>query len=138
MLNAGNALIRPFASEVLTSYLKQRKYPHWTSYFVKYKSVVDDQKGKSHFNWTIDDINYIVLRTGCWPFIKYHCTKHPYVNLYKEDIFFTTLKIINLGIPCLAYGVGSYFLIKHTEVVETKYGPISIYFLYKENPHSMY
>lgn len=135
---AKRVVSRPYASQILTSYLKQRKYPHWTSYFVKYSSVVDDQRGKSHFNWTVDGVNYIVLRTGCWPYIKYHCSKHTPLNLSKEDKFYGALKIINLGIPCLAYGLGSYFLISHRELVKTNQGETYVYFLYKENPESMF
>ena len=130
--------MRPKASVVLSKYIQQRNYPHWTSYFVKYKSVVDDQRGKSHFNWDVDGKNYHILRTGCWPYIKYHCTRRPLENLNIEDRLFTALKIINFGIPCLAYGVGASFLIRHKEIIETEHGSVVLYFLYKENPDSMY
>ncbi len=40
---------------------------------------------------------------------------------------------MNLGIPCLAYGIAAEFLISHTEVVKTSKGNITIYFLYKED-----
>ena len=46
----------------------------------------------------MDDVNYHVLRTGCYPFLKFHCSKCPYDQaLDSEDLFFTILKIINLG-----------------------------------------
>ena len=131
-------MIRPSASHVLTSHLRQRKYPHWTSYFVKYKSVIDDQRGKSHFNWDVDGVNYHILRTGCWPFIKYHCSKRTHADLQMEDRFFSVIKIINLGIPCLAYGIGACCLIKHKETVRTDQGCVDLYFLYKENSDSLY
>jgi len=132
------ALKCPLASRVLSLHLRKRRYPNWTSYFVKYKSVVNDQRGRSHFNWIVDDYNYHILRTGCWPYIKYHCTKRPHENLQSEDLFFRILKIINFGIPCLAYGIGAHFLIKHKESVCTEQGKVDIYFLYKENPDSLF
>uniref|UniRef100_H2YEA0 Uncharacterized protein n=1 Tax=Ciona savignyi TaxID=51511 RepID=H2YEA0_CIOSA len=128
----------PTASLVLSEHLKSRNYPHWTSYFVKYKDVKDDQRGKSHFNWSVRGHNYHILRTGCWPFIKYHCTKRPFEDLSRDDKFFRVLKILNLGIPCLAYGVGSWFLISSTEIVKTGHGDVTLYFLYQENPNARY
>ena len=39
---------------------------------------------------------------------------------------------MNLGIPCLAYGIAAEFLISHKEVMKTSKGDITIHFLYKE------
>ncbi|XP_060523900.1 uncharacterized protein C15orf61 [Cylas formicarius] len=128
----------PTSSEVLTSYLKQCNEPPWTSYFVKYSTIKDDQWGKSHFNWHVGQSNYHILRTGCYPFIKYHCTKRIEQNLFLEDIFFRFIKILNLGLPCVAYGIAANFLIKHVEVVHTKKGYVQIYFLYPEDKGSLY
>lgn len=88
---------RPKASEVLTAYLKQVKEPPWTSYFVKQSSVVNDQFGKSHFNWNVGLSNYHILRTGCFPYLKYHCTKREYQDLALEDTFMGIIKFMNLG-----------------------------------------
>lgn len=90
-------LCRPKASTVLTCYLKQCKEPPWTSYFVKYSSVEDDQFGRSHFNWRVNESNYHILRTGCYPYIKYHCTKRPYQDLSTEDNLYRVIKAVNLG-----------------------------------------
>ncbi len=130
--------MKPLASELLTCHLVQRKLPHWTSFFVPYKALINDQFGLSHFNWPINGTNYHILRTGCFPYIKYHCSKASYQNLDMENKFFGFLKLINLGVPTLAYGLVTIFLITHSEVVETKHGPVKIYFHIKEDHNAVY
>ena len=134
------ARTKPKASEVLTAYLKQCNEPPWTSYFIKQKDVINDQFGRSHFNWTLDTgANYHILRTGCFPYIKYHCTSRPIQDLSLDDNFFKFMKIINLGIPTLFYGLAAKFLIRHIEIVEMPGGQkIPIYFLYEEDKGSQY
>lgn len=88
---------RPKGSEVLSAYIKQCKEPPWTSYFIRYKDIEDDQWGKSHFNWKVGNSNYHILRTGCYPYIKYHCTKRSVQDLQIEDNFFRAIKVLNLG-----------------------------------------
>ncbi|XP_043843352.1 uncharacterized protein C15orf61 homolog [Dromiciops gliroides] len=129
---------KPRASEVLTQHLLQRRLPHWTSFCVPYSAVHNDQFGLSHFNWAVQGANYHVLRTGCFPFIKYHCSKAPWQDLDRQDQFFTALKVINLGIPTLLYGLGSWLFARVTETVHTSYGPITVYFLNKEDEGAMY
>jgi len=131
--------MRPKASSVLTAYLKQCNEPPWTSYFIRQKDVSNDQWGRSHFNWTLDTgTNYHILRTGCQPYIKYHCTKRPIQDLSIENAFFNCIKVINLGIPTLMYGLGAVMLIKHTEQVKMPGAAIPIYFLYEEDKGSFY
>ncbi|GIY62287.1 uncharacterized protein C15orf61 [Caerostris extrusa] len=125
-------LKKPTASDVLSYHIKQRNYPPWTSYFVKYKNIINDQFSLSHFNWQVDHSNYHILRTGCYPFIKYHCTRRQFQDLEMENTFFLYLKILNLGLPTLAYGLGSMFLIKYEETVITPSGPVKIFFLNEE------
>ena len=89
---------RPYASVLLESHICINKYPYWTSYAVKYSDICNDQFGKSHFNHQIDGHNYHILRVGCYPFIKYHCTKRSFENLEQEDRLYTWLKFLNLGL----------------------------------------
>ncbi|XP_067630370.1 uncharacterized protein C15orf61 homolog [Eurosta solidaginis] len=134
------SLLKPKASQVLTAYLKQCNEPPWTSYFVKFKDVANDQRGWSHFNWTLDTgTNYHILRTGCYPYMKYHCSKRPIQDLSLEDTFFRILKVINFGLPMLFYGLAAIHLITHEEIVYLPSGvQVSIYFLYAEDKGSIY
>ena len=120
------------SSEVVSAYIRQRKYPSWTAFYMKQRDVVNDQFGQSHFNWNVDGINYHVLRTGCYPLIKFHCTKAPYSNLVIENIFYGVLKLINFGIPCFLYGISGIFLAKHKETVCIGGSKIELSFWYKE------
>jgi len=125
--------IKPKASTVLTFHLRQRGYPHWTSYSVKYKDVVNDQWGRSHFNWDVDGYNYHILRTGCWPFMKYHVSRRSHQDLSLDDTFFRCLKVLNLGIPTLAYGLGCWLVITCQEDIATDKGTVTIYFAIPED-----
>ncbi|KAJ2952087.1 hypothetical protein O0L34_g4357 [Tuta absoluta] len=129
-------LSRPPASEVLTAYLVQCEEPPWTSYFVKYSSVKDDQFGRSNFNWKVGQSNYQILRTGCFPYMKYHCSRKEEEDLSTSDKFMRVIKVANLGIPCLLYGLAATMLIKHEEIVHTSKGPVTIYFLLPEHKGS--
>ncbi|KAJ8727456.1 hypothetical protein PYW07_001575 [Mythimna separata] len=129
---------KPTASEVLTAYLTQCKEPPWTSYFVKYSSVKNDQFGMSNFNWKVGSSNYQILRTGCYPYMKYHCSKKAAEDLSTSDKFMRFIKVINFGIPCLLYGLAATQLIRHEEIVNTAKGPVTIYFLMPEDKGSSY
>jgi hypothetical protein len=74
----------PKSSEILSEYLKQRKFPTWTAFYVAQCDVENDLWGKSHFNFEVqkkpkscESENYHILRTGAFPFIKFHCSLRP-------------------------------------------------------------
>jgi len=46
--------------------------------------------------------------------------------------------MLTTGIPTLAYGIGSWLLVKHHEDVPTSCGPVRIYFLMKEEDDARY
>uniref|UniRef100_A0A1B0D2Y1 Uncharacterized protein n=1 Tax=Phlebotomus papatasi TaxID=29031 RepID=A0A1B0D2Y1_PHLPP len=126
-------------SEVLTAYLEQIGEPPWTSFFIKKKDVENDFFGLSHYNWTLKSgNNYHILRTGAHPYMKYHCTKRPIENLAVENAFYGVIKVMNLGIPQLMYGLAATHLISYEEFVIVGSSKIPIYFLYKEDKGSKY
>jgi hypothetical protein len=133
----------PKASEVLRCHIRQRHYPPWTSYFLAQYDCLNDQFGQSHFEFDIDGRNYHVLRTGCFPFLKYHCTQRTKTNdgndLSFENRLYGFMKCFNLGLPTLLYGLVAIFLIRHSETIYTRqHGPTKIYFLLKENPDASF
>ena len=116
----------PKSSTVLSHYLKLRGYPEWTAFYVPYCQAENDLYPKSHFNFqpsAVDSssggqvVNYHVLRTGAFPFIKFHCTRRPVQDLGLEDRFYLGLKLLNLGLPTLVYGLAGLAWARHTEVV---------------------
>ncbi|XP_041970289.1 uncharacterized protein C15orf61 homolog isoform X2 [Aricia agestis] len=92
----------------------------------------------SNFNWKVGSSNYQILRTGCFPYMKYHCSRRKYEDLTSSDRFMRVIKILNLGIPCLLYGLAATQLIRHEEIVHTPKGNVTIYFLLPEHKGSMY
>ncbi|KAF7495044.1 hypothetical protein SSS_02080 [Sarcoptes scabiei] len=127
------------ASQVLTNHLRSSNYPYWTSFFLPYKSIINDQFGWSHFNWSVERHNYHVLRLGCYPYIKYHCTRRPYQDLALENSLYTLIKCINLGIPSMIYGLSATRLAKHSQTISVAGKPkVEIFFWYKENHNSPY
>lgn len=98
-------------------------------------------KGQSSFNWTLDTgVNYHILRTWCWPYIKFHCTQIEIKDLSTENQFYRIIKIMNLGMPLVLYGIAAIFLIKHQEGVHMANGSskIKIYFLIPEEKGSQF
>lgn len=145
----------PAASAVLTAQLQQRlaRGGHWTSYFVPYNAVVDDQRGQTTFLWPVavphdgsaapPPVIFKILRTGAYPLIKYHCTplrtpaEIPSARqVALEDRFWRALKLLNLGLPCLLYGLAGLWLIRSTEDVVVDGSPVTLYFLLDEDPAS--
>lgn len=75
--------------------------------YFQYSSVKDDQFGKSNFNWKVGKSNYQILRTGCYPYIKYHCSKKEEENLNISDTVMRGIKVVNLGEWGICYTVGT-------------------------------
>ena len=125
---------RPASSLVLSCMLRQAGLPPWTAWYVARGHVTDDQWGQSHFNWPVDGVNYHVLRTGAFPFIKYHVSRRPEADLGVEDVFYRVLKVANLGLPTLLYGLAGLLWARHTEVVLLPGGgSVTVYFWYRED-----
>lgn len=84
--------------------------------------------------------NYHILRTWCFPYIKFHCTKSEIKDLSMENKFYELIKVLNLGIPLVLYGCAAIFLIKHDELVDVpgKEEKVKIYFLIPEDKGSQY
>ena len=74
----------------------------------------------------------------CWPFIKYHCSKAPYMDLKGQNMFITSLKVINFGVPTLAYGLVSVVLVSVEEDVVMEDGVVKIYFHIPEDNDAMH
>ena len=109
----------PTSSLVLSSYLKQRNLPTWTAFYVPLCDVENDLWGQSHFNFEVDSQNYHILRTGAFPFIKFHCSARPKgQDLTFENHFYNFLKIANLGFPLLLYGIAGLIWANHIEKVK--------------------
>lgn len=61
------------------------------------------------------------------------------MSTWLINVYFTNnIFICFLGIPTLLYGLGSWLFARVTETVHTSYGPITVYFLNKEDEGAMY
>lgn len=123
----------PPSSLVLSAQLRQAGYPGLTAWYVGRGQVLDDQWGRSHFNWDVDGVNYHVLRTGAFPFIKYHASRKPAQDLSTEDTFYRALKVMHVGVPTLLYGLAGLIWARHIETVTIDDGTrVTVYFWYPE------
>jgi len=129
----------PDSSTVLRAYLSHRDFPDWTAFYVPYSQTENDLFGRSHFNFSVStsgDVssgaNYHVLRTGAFPFVKFHCTKRPVQDLTLEDRFYLALKVLNFGLPTLVYGLAGLAWAKHTECITVDDQQVTLFFWYKE------
>lgn len=98
-------------------------------------------KGNTSFNFTLDTgANYHILRTWCYPYIKFYCTKSEIKDLSVENKFYELIKVLNFGIPLVLYGAAAIFLIKHKEVVDVPEtsSKVTIYFLIPEDKGSRF
>lgn len=133
---------KPLSSTVLKEFLIQRGFPHWTSYFVRYSDIKNDHHAKSHFNFQVQADagpanNYEILRTGCYPYVKYHCTRtEPPNDLMLTNGIIRAAKISTACLPCLVYGTAARFLITHHETLKSH--NIKIHFLIPEDHSAKY
>ena len=133
-LHRQNKQALPASSLVLSCMLRQAGHPPLTAWYVGRGEARDDQWGQSHFNWQVDGINYHVLRTGAFPFIKYHASRKPAQDLSSEDVFYRALKCLHVGVPTLLYGLAGLLWARHTEQVALPCGTrVTIYFWYRED-----
>jgi hypothetical protein len=124
----------PPSSLVLSCMLRQAGHPALTAWYVGRGDASDDQWGRSHFNFEVDGVNYHVLRTGAFPFIKYHATRKPKADLAAEDVFYRALKVVHAGVPTLLYGLAGLLWARHTEtVILPDDQRATIYFWYPEH-----
>ena len=109
----------PKSSQVLRAYLLQRNLPSWTAFYVCQSAIENDLWGQSHFNFEVDSTNYHVLRTGAFPFVKFHCTARAKgQDLTLENWFYNVLKVVNFGFPCFLYGIAGLIWTSHQEEVK--------------------
>ncbi|VDO23711.1 Uncharacterized protein BM_BM1034 [Brugia malayi] len=74
------------------------------------------------------------FRIGCYPYIKYHCTKEPWKDFSTENYLYKFITVLNCGLPCLLYGLAAQAFIQHTDyIVDKNTGQkVAIKFLLKE------
>jgi hypothetical protein len=88
-------------------------------------------------------VYYDVYRTGCFPMIKFFCNKTLHSNSSSaadaakfEDRLLRLIKIVNIGIPTLLYGIASMFLIRSCTCVSIAPNNqhVQVFFLYDQQP----
>lgn len=112
-----------------------QKFLSTNYYFIHHlRDVQDDNFGDKHFNFDVDGYNYSILRIGCYPYIKYHCTKEPWKDFSTENYLYKFITVLNCGLPCLLYGLAAQAFIQHTDyIVDKNTGQkVAIKFLLKE------
>uniref|UniRef100_A0A1I8EBE3 Uncharacterized protein n=2 Tax=Wuchereria bancrofti TaxID=6293 RepID=A0A1I8EBE3_WUCBA len=74
------------------------------------------------------------FRIGCYPYIKYHCTKEPWKDFSTENCLYKFITVLNCGLPCLLYGLAAQAFIQHTDyIVDKNTGQkVAVKFLLKE------
>lgn len=71
----------------------------------------------------------------CYPNGFFVSFVFPFDNNNKTEPLYL---IYLVGIPCLLYGLAATQLIRHTEIVQTSKGPVTIYFLLPEHKGSLH
>ena len=91
----------------------------------------------SNFFFEVDKLRFEILRTGCWPYIKYHCTLvgGTEENLQQTDRLIRICKLF-LFPACPAYGIAAFLLLfsskSGTLIYNVSGEKVKLYFLLDE------
>ncbi len=101
----------PLLSAILLHRLRQCPTGcEYTSFFVRQSALLDDCASQS----VVPMLGWKVYRAQCWPFVKLYCRREHVASaatappdVHLENKMLGALKIINLGIPFLIYGLAA-------------------------------
>lgn len=122
------------AERVLEACLRKQGLPWITSFFLDLDTCDGHAlRWRSHFRVQVEKANYNILHVGCFPFIKFHCTRAESArSLVLDNILINCLKAINCGVPQIVYGCISWLLITRQETILVDGQILTVSFLRQE------